>query len=273
MDDESMVEPRPRWWVEIGLTLAFYVVYSAVRNQFGSALGTQAKEDAFANALDVIGVEKAMGLYHEEWIQSLFIDWTHFIRFWNVFYGTFHFVVTIGAMVWHFLYFPRRYLFMRSVLAATTALALVGFALYPLMPPRLLGNCESQYGQCDAGHEFVDTLVDPGGWWSFDSGTMQSISNQYAAMPSLHFAWSAWCAIALYAVVRHRWAKVLLVIYPIATVFAIVVTANHYWIDAVGGAVVLGAGFVLGRPLARVLPGLPAPRAEALEPSPTTPRR
>ena len=87
---------------------------------------------------------------------------------------------------------------MRSMLAVTTASALIGFALYPLMPPRLLSNCASQYGACEPGHNYVDTLVDPGGLWSFESRTMEAISNQYAAMPSLHVAWAVWCTIGLY---------------------------------------------------------------------------
>jgi hypothetical protein len=33
--------------------------------------------------------------------------------------------------------------------------------------------------------------------------------------------------------------------YPLATIFAIVVTANHYLLDAVGGAVALAAGYLL----------------------------
>ncbi|HZQ85031.1 MAG TPA: phosphatase PAP2 family protein, partial [Acidimicrobiales bacterium] len=85
------------------------------------------------------------------------------------------------------------------------------------------------------------------GLWSFDSGTMQKISNQYAAMPSLHFAWSSWSALVLLPGVRKSWLRVLLVIYPFATLFAIVVTANHYWLDAAGGAFVLTVGYSIAR--------------------------
>jgi len=259
--DEPTASPaRPRLWVEIAMTLGFYLVYSAVRNQFGSELGDEAKQAAYDNALDVIAVEKAIGLYHEEWVQALFIDWTWFIRFWNIFYGTAHFIVTIAVMVFLFLRFPRRYLMWRTVLACTTGLALIGFAAYPLMPPRLLPECESEFGACDPEHEYVDTLVDPGGWWSFDSGTMQSISNQYAAMPSLHIAWASWCALALYPVLRKRWQRILALAYPAATLFTIVVTANHYWIDGIGGLVVLAAGYAMARPLSKVLPGIPGDR-------------
>ena len=92
-----------RWWIEILLTLVFYAVYSAIRNQFGSALGQSIKDDAFDNARRVIDLEKAIGLYHEEWIHNRFIDWDAFIVFWNVFYGSLHFIVTIGTMVFLFL--------------------------------------------------------------------------------------------------------------------------------------------------------------------------
>lgn len=246
-----------RWWVEGLITLAFYVIYSTIRNQFGSALGGDIITRAFDNAIRVIDIERALGLYHEEWIQARFIDFDPFIVFWNVFYGTFHFGVTIFAMVFLFLRYPQRYMFMRSALAATTLTALIGFAFFPLMPPRLLSACEPQssYGACRLEHDYVDTLVDPGGLWSFETDTMESISNQYAAMPSLHIAWATWCAIGLYPVLRRRWARIAIVAYPFVTLFAIVVTANHYWIDAIGGLTALGFGLLVARPLSRLLPG------------------
>jgi hypothetical protein len=102
------------------------------------------------------------------------------------------------------------------------------------MPPRLL----------PASYGFVDTLAKVGGLWSFDSGTMKAVSNQYAAMPSLHFGWSSWCLFVLWPATEGRtWARVLLVAYPLATLFAIVVTANHFWLDAVGGATVLAVAY------------------------------
>ncbi|NIR37231.1 MAG: hypothetical protein GWN07_14975 [Actinobacteria bacterium] len=257
--------------MEVGMCLGFYVVYTAIRNQFGSALGESVKRAAFDNAIKVIDVERAIGLYHEEWIQARFIDWDWFIVFWNVFYGSFHFIVTIYVMVALFLRHPRRYVFMRSTLAATTATALVGFAFFPLMPPRLLSNCASEYGACEPGHEYLDTLVDPGGLWSFESGTMETISNQYAAMPSLHIAWALWCTVGLYPVLRTRWSKGLIALYPVLTLFSIIVTANHYWIDAVGGIAVLALGLTVGQSLSRFLPGgtrTPRPVGDTLDDGP-----
>jgi len=238
---------RLRWWHEALSVAVFYSIYTTVRNQFGSA--AVAPSVALENAKDIIRLERRLGLFVEERVQDLFLDWTPFIRFWNVYYGSFHFVVTIGALVYLFLRQPHRYPTWRDTLAVTTGLALVGFSTFPLMPPRLLNDC-GEYGACLAGYDFVDTLVDPGGLWSFDSGTMQTISNQYAAMPSLHFAWSFWCFLVLYPHVRRRLTRVLVAAYPWLTLFAIVVTANHYWLDAVGGAIVLAVGYVVGSRIA-----------------------
>jgi membrane-associated phospholipid phosphatase len=76
---------------------------------------------------------------------------------------------------------------------------------------------------------------------------VHKVSNQYAAMPSLHFAWSAWCTLVFLPSLRRPWARILAISYPFLTLFAIVVTGNHYIIDAVGGAVILAVGYLLGR--------------------------
>jgi membrane-associated phospholipid phosphatase len=227
--------PRPlRFWREVTYVALFYAVYSVVRNTQGSAAVSAA--EAMRNALRVIRWEQVLGIYHEQAIQQAFLANRLFIELWNLFYGTFHFLVTGFALIFLFKKFPVRYRRWRNTLGFTTGIALVGFALYPLMPPRLLPE---SYG-------FVDTLKVYGSLWSFDSGTAHKISNQYAAMPSLHFAWSAWCALALVPSLRSSWAKILAAVYPALTLFSIVVTGNHYILDAVGGLIVLAAGMVLG---------------------------
>jgi hypothetical protein len=226
---------RLRWWREVLYIVVFYAVYSLVRNK---GIDADSVDQAFSHAKGVIRVERMIGLYHEESLQDAFLGQRWFIRFWNIYYGTFHFLVTAFALVWCFQRRPDRYARWRNTLAWTTGLALIGFAFFPLMPPRLL---PPSYG-------FVDTLAKVGGLWSFDSGAMKAVSNQYAAMPSLHFGWSLWCVFMLWpAAGERRWAKALLVAYPAATLFAILVTANHFWLDAVGGALVFAAGRLIAQ--------------------------
>ena len=247
------------WWSEVLIILAFYGVYTLIRNQFGSDLGTSVKQAAIDNARDVIAWERAVHLFGEKGIQDLFIDWDPFIQFWNFFYGFCHFGATIGVMVLLFVRHPVRYGVQRTILGFTTALALIGFACYPLMPPRLLNDC-GPFGACDSNFSYVDTLVNPGGFWSFNSSAMMEISNQYAAMPSLHIAWAVWCTVAALPVLRRRWARLAMLAYPWLTLFAVMVTANHYWIDAVGGLMAVMVAYPAGVLVARGLPEWLAPR-------------
>ncbi|CAN5546984.1 phosphatase PAP2 family protein [soil metagenome] len=246
---------RLRWWREVAYVLGFYLVYSWIRNQFGSA-GNDAARIAYEHALDIIRVQDAIGLWFEPELQRWYLDLPArgLIRVWNIYYGTAHFIVTAGALIWLYRRQPDRYSVWRTTLAAMTALALIGFAGYSLMPPRLLGST-SQYGACFEqeegcrGVDMVDTLEVDGGWLSFDDDEVATVSNQYAATPSLHTGWSTWSAFVMWGLVRRRWVRGLVVLYPVATVFCIMITANHFWLDAVGGLVVFAGGYGIARAL------------------------
>lgn len=241
------------WWRELLYCLAFYVAYSYVRNTL--RLSTIGVEHAYHNAQRVISLERAVGLFHEEGIQQIFLAHHAFMRFWNIYYGTLHFIVPIVALIFLYRRHPDRYPLWRNTLACTTALALIGFTLFPLMPPRLLDSA-GPFGPGPFGsgihYGFTDSLAVFGGLWSFDSATMQRVSNQFAAMPSLHFAWALWCFLVLYRHLKSPIAKVAVALYPWLTLFAIIVTANHYWLDALGGAIALALGYVLGSALTRL---------------------
>jgi len=261
-----------RWWREVVYTVLVYVAYSAVRNQFGSGAGGSLQaEPAFHHGQAIIQLERNIHLYFEQALHSWYIGLPGhgLIRFWNVWYGLGHFVVTTIGLVWMFRRFPERYRLWRNTLAITTLLALVGFASFSLMPPRLLddpgtyGGCQvyaSDRGQplpdeageppCDK-YGYVDTVAVFGGWASFGSEEMAKVSNQYAAMPSMHIGWSTWCALVLVPMIRRRWLKVLVAAYPLFTLFDIIVTANHYWIDGLGGLLCLGVGYLIARTATR----------------------
>ena len=260
---------RLHWWKEALIVVAFYLVYSWIRNRFGSnqIAADGVPEAAFHNAEDIIRFERALGLFHEESLQEVFLAQTWFIQFWNVYYGTAHFFVTLAVFI--LLFFKRADVFpqWRNTLAAMTALAILGFAFFPLMPPRLLdqpcptGDNLEFGGACiaselrsgkektftgDNGFGFVDTLSVYGGPWRFDCDEVASISNQYAAMPSLHIGWSTWCALAVWPLLRRRWTKVAVLLYPAATLFCIIITANHFWLDGIGGLIVFAVGALIG---------------------------
>lgn len=228
---------RSHWWREVLIIAVFYGLYTLVRDLRGDKPVSVAQ--AFTNARRVIHLERWVGLFHEAGLQQDVLSQRWLIRLCDDFYGTLHFIVTIFVLVLFFFRFPTRYRAWRNTLAITTGAALIGFYYFPLMPPRLL----------PPGYHFVDTLKVVGGIWNFSSGPVTDVSNQYAAMPSLHTAWATWSACALATVIRPVWGKVLVFLYPCFTVFAIVVTANHYYLDAIAGLVLLGISALIAHPL------------------------
>jgi hypothetical protein len=227
---------RLHWWLEVAAVLVFYLVYSAIRNANEGDTSV-----AFHNARRLMDLERSMGLLHEETLQDWALHWKPLVIAANYFYGSLHFVVTIGAALFLFLRFADDYPRFRNTLGLTTAIALVGFVTFPLMPPRLLPE---SYG-------FVDTLAKYPTIWSFNSGAVSKISNQYAAMPSVHIAWALWCACVFVPRLRAFWLRAAAAAYPIVTVLVIAVTGNHYVLDAAGGALVLAVGFVIAKRITR----------------------
>lgn len=245
LDDTDDAGVTIHWWREIAYIVGFYAIYTLVRNQFGSA--AVGVEHAYTNAVRIIDVEKALGLFHEATIQGWFLGMPWFLRLINVFYGSFHFVVTAAVLVWLAARHPRAYPTWRNTILFATGLALLGFSLFPLMPPRLLCDCPYGAGPqaaADGLPTFVDTLAVHGGLWSFDDSTMAAVSNQYAAMPSLHIGWALLIA---YVVIRTgpRPFAGLAVLHAAATVFVVVITANHWWLDGVIAAALLALALMV----------------------------
>lgn len=257
--------PRPvkrsHWWREVLIIAVFYGFYTLVRDIRGNK--PVSVFQAFTNARRVIHVERWFGIFHEEQVQHFFLPDTWLIKLCDDFYGTLHFIASICVLLLLFFVFPHRYRLWRNTLALITGLALIGFMFFPLMPPRLL----------PPGYHFVDTLKVVGGLWNFSSGPVNDVSNQYAAMPSLHTAWSTWCAAAVFPLIRPRWGRVLVVLYPAITIFAITVTANHFFADAIAGLALVGFSYLLARPLTRFLDERTSsrPRAERVEATGTEP--
>lgn len=209
--------------------LVLYPLYS-----WAPGLVSESATRAYDNAQQIIDWEQRLGLYHELTIQQWFLPYGWFIGFWNVFYGSAHFAAPVITLVALYHFAPVRYVRWRNTFLCMLAVALIGFWFYPLMPPRLL---PSSFG-------FIDTRLT-----YFTIGKpvphSQESGSLFQAMPSLHIAWATWSAIALWPLLRSRWARALLVSYPVLMTFSTVVTANHYFLDAVGGWAVLALGYAL----------------------------
>lgn len=218
---------RPVLLLEIALIAVTYVVYSGIRNAVPEQAGA-----AISRAWDLLRFEETLHIDIELWFNQTVNSVTWLIVAMNYFYATMHFIVTIGVLVWLYRWHPGRYRPMRTTLVATTALALLGYFFVALAPPRLL-----------PGTDFIDTVAVHDTWGSMASGDLQSLSNQFAAMPSMHAGWSLWCGLAIFVFARHRLVRLAGVLYPVATLAVIVGTANHFVLDAVAGWMTLALGF------------------------------
>jgi hypothetical protein len=222
---------RPRLWFEILLIALSYWTYSLIRNAV-----PEQKTQALHNADWIWRTEHHLGIAFEESVNHAVNSVTWLIVGMNYYYATLHFVITLSVLVWLFRSHPGRYAAARLALFATTLVALVGYYFYPLAPPRLMN-----------GGDFVDTVVVHQTWGSMASGDLKHMSNQYAAMPSMHIGWSLWCGLTIFALASAPWARILGLLYPVATLIVIVATANHFWLDAVGGILCLAFGYTMAR--------------------------
>jgi hypothetical protein len=228
------------------LLVGVYTAYSFARNVLGSAHVSFAT--AAGHAHDVLHAERLVGLDVELGIQRVFLDHAHwFVRVAGVYYRTLHQWAVIVTLVWLLSRRTHAYPRLRTALMCATVLALVGFWLYPLAPPRLF-----------PGLGFVDTVrlpvsrwsspPDPSGW-NFAS----MATNQFAAMPSLHLAWAVWVVVAAWSTGAGRIGRSLSVAHLTMTSLAVTVTANHWVLDGVAGAALTAIGLVIaGWPTRRV---------------------
>ncbi|MFD5269910.1 phosphatase PAP2 family protein [Streptomyces sp. NPDC058335] len=229
---------RPRLWFEILLIAVSYWTYSLIRNAV-----PEQRAEALRNADWIWRMEHHLGIAVEESVNHGVNAVTWLIVGMNYYYATLHFVLTLAVLVWLYRAHPGRYGAARLALFATTAVALVGYYLYPLAPPRLMN-----------GNDFIDTVVVHQTWGSMASGDLKNMSNQYAAMPSMHIGWSLWCGLTIFTLAKLPWVRILGLLYPTATLIVIVATANHFWLDAVGGMICLAFGYAVTRTWSGALP-------------------
>ncbi|MES9539632.1 phosphatase PAP2 family protein [Spirillospora sp. NPDC049024] len=215
----------PPVWRELLLVVLFYTGYTLTR----IVLVQDGTGPAFAHADEILRVERYLGLDFELHLNQTLLTVPWLARTANVFYATMHFIVTLAVVVWLYRYRPQHYRWLRTSIMVATGVALIGFWLYPLAPPRFLHS-----------EGFVDPVTALHSLGLYASDASGSLTNQYAAMPSMHAGWSLWCGLVLVKLATQTWAKLLGVLYPATTVVVILSTANHYVLDAVAGMALIG---------------------------------
>lgn len=221
--------------------LLFYAAYNGY--QVVRGITDSGRDAAIANAERLIDVERSLGTFFEPGFQQgLIAHASWLVDLANFIYLNSHFVVTTAFLAWLYLRRNEHFYFVRNMFMVAMALALVGYALYPTAPPRLF-----------PGEGFTDTIATFTGV-SQDSTTASLLFNQYAAVPSMHVAFSLMIAVPGAALSRQALSRTLWSAYPLVVLFVIVATGNHYWLDAAAGAAVACLAAVAAGALARLRP-------------------
>jgi hypothetical protein len=224
---------------QVSLFLVAYYGYSLVR---GFADEPGAVQTAFDNARGIISAERALHIFVEPSVQAwtmgsgLLIDGASWV------YMNAQTSVTLGALVFIYLRRNESFYFVRNMMMVAMGLALVGYLVYPTAPPRFF----PEWGFFDSVSDFAG--VQP------DSQAVDALFNPYAAVPSMHVAFSLMIGWSLARLVRHRVAAMWWRAYPLLVTYVIVATGNHFLLDAVLGALVAGFAALAAHELGRARP-------------------
>jgi hypothetical protein len=217
---------------EMALVIFAYFTYFAVR---GVTVGSEAR--AVENAGDVIALERSLGIFREPDMQSAILDHRWLVDVMNWMYVWGHWPLIILVAVWLYLNWPMSYRLYRNAFLISGAIGLVFFALFPVAPPRL------------ADVDIVDTVTLHSN--SYRVLQPPGLVNQYAAVPSLHFGWNLLIGIIFFTHGKSFAARAMGLVIPLVMFLAIVLTANHYIIDAAAGGAVALAGLAIAASLRR----------------------
>jgi PAP2 superfamily protein len=218
--------PRLPAVAELATIGAGYAAYSLVR--LAIRAGHQV---AFTHAAQLWQAERQLHVTAEPYLNHLAAGHLMLAQAAGYYYGLLHFLVTPLVLAWLYLRRPAAFPRLRSALVLATAAATAVFWAWPVAPPRF-----SVPGMTDimVVHDILSAAHPRGA---------TSLVNLYAAMPSLHVAWAAWCALAIATATRGR-RRHLAWLYPAATTLVVLASANHFLLDAAGGLAVAGLGML-----------------------------
>jgi membrane-associated phospholipid phosphatase len=216
-----------------------YYGYRVVRGAVDDPLGAAV---AFKHARELISIEQSLHVFVEPSVQAWAASKPAIIDFASWVYLNAQVTVTVSALVYLYLRHNSSFYFIRNMFAVAMAVALVGYIVLPTAPPRFF----PEWG-------FVDSVSDMVGV-KHDSVTVNALFNPYAAIPSMHVAYSLMIAVPLARLSKHHVTRIVWSLYPPLVAFVIVVTANHFLTDAFLGACTAALGAWAAAAMARVRP-------------------
>ena len=253
--------PAQRWLRVVRLTVGEMVLMFTLYGiwQWVHERAVTKTAGAVDRAHTLYRFEQAIGLPSELTLQNAFLHNGVVMRFLAVYYGGIH-VPALGLLlVWLFWRHRDRYGRIRWTLALSIA-GCLAIQTIPVAPPRFL----PELGFVDAGLMYHLSVYGAGG---------SGISNELAAMPSLHVGWAVLVGVVAVTVSSSRW-RWLSLAHPVLTVIAVVATANHWWLDGVVAAMILAVAYAVVRvaeiAVARVCSGwraAPADTSPAVTPA------
>jgi hypothetical protein len=220
--------------------LLFAVAYGLYQLVRGLVHGERAL--AFANTQHIVHIERSLGAFFEPGLQQAMMTHRWIIDFADFMYLNSHFILTTSFLIWLYMRRNENFYFVRNMFMVAMGLALVGYALFPAAPPRVLPSLG-----------FTDTVAAVA--HVNDNSSISSVFvNQYAAVPSMHIAFALLIGVPGSLLCRSLGARLWWSAYPMLVFFVIVVTANHFWFDAACGAAVACMAAVAAGQLARARP-------------------
>jgi hypothetical protein len=214
---------RTRWWVEALVIVWLCWVYDAITNFAPLRLHA-----AVSHGESMLAAERWLGIDPELRLDRWLAGHHTLGLLVSDYYDNAHFIVTLGLLGWLWVRRADIYRPLRNVLVLTNVIAFAVFWLYPVAPPRML--------RADG---FSDVVASTHAFGSWHTGALASAANQLAAMPSLHMAWAAWCAVVLWRLSGRVWVRAAAVLYPCMTALAVLATGNHYVLDVLAGLATL----------------------------------
>jgi hypothetical protein len=229
---DAVISWRPSWkdGAEIVLIASALPIYYLARG-----LTETRVDEAVGRGVDIIELERSLGIFWEVELQSWILSYEWFVKFLNNFYLFGHLPVIGALAVWLYFWHRPQYLLMRNAFLLSGAIALIFYVNFPTAPPRLLPE--------HLGFGFVDTVVDQ--YEESRPLTPSWFVNEYAAFPSMHIGWNMLVGIAIWLASRNFFVRAFAVLMPLLMFVDIVLTANHYIIDAFAGAGVMLIGLLI----------------------------